>query len=284
MPYENGPREPVARAIASGEGWSISEFVCALGPRDRAIEERFDAATIAAVIDGTFQVRTAAGAAVLYSGSFLLGNPDACFECRHDHGIGDRCVAFHFDLTLFEEIAAAVAGSSRFRFPAAMLPADPRRARPLVESVLQTKGHGLIAPAELAIGIAETVVAVMAGTGGASSSLRPSAQDQRRISAVLRHIEQNFDQPLQLDELAAVACMSKYHFLRTFRRIVGLTPHQFLLDLRMRRAATVLCTTQTPISAIAFDAGFGDLSTFNGRFRDVFGVSPGGLRRSGGGA
>ena len=78
--------------------------------------------------------------------------------------------------------------------------------------------------------------------------------------------------------------MSKYHFLLTFRRIVGLTPHQFLVDLRMRRAATVLCTAQTPISAIAFDAGFGDLSTRNGRFRDVFGASPGGLRRSSRGA
>jgi AraC-like DNA-binding protein len=223
---------------------------------------------------------------LLYSGSLLLGNPGACFECRHEHGVGDRCIAFHFDVGLFEEIAASVAGSSRFRFPAAMLPAHPQRARPTVESDLQAKGHGRMAPDELAISLAEAVIAVTAGTAASSlsSSSSPSALDQRRVSMVLRHIERNFDQPLQLDELAAVACMSKYHFLRTFRRIVGLTPHQFLLDQRIRRAATALCTTQTSISAIAFDAGFGDLSTFNGRFREVFGVSPGGLRRAGGGA
>lgn len=278
-PSEYNSREPVARAIAGGDGWSISEFVCRLGPHDRAVEERFDSATIAAVIDGTFQVRSSLGTSLLYSGSLLLGNPGACFECRHDHGIGDRCIAFHFDVALFEEIASSVAGSSRFSFPATMLPAHPHRARPTVETTLQARGRGLKAPDELAIGVAEAVIAVTAGAGASSSS--PSTQDQRRISAVLRHMEQNCDQPLQLDALASIACMSKYHFLRTFRRIVGLTPHQFLLDLRLRRAAMALCTTQTPISTIAFDAGFGDLSTFNGRFRNVFGQSPGELRRTG---
>jgi AraC family transcriptional regulator len=42
----------------------------------------------------------------------------------------------------------------------------------------------------------------------------------------------------------------------------------------MRRAAVRLATSSEPVSAIAFETGFGDLSTFNGRFRDVFGMSP----------
>ena len=68
--------------------------------------------------------------------------------------------------------------------------------------------------------------------------------------------------------------MSKYHFLRTFRHLVGMTPYQFVLSVRMRRAAVRLATSSEPVSAIAFETGFGDLSTFNGRFRDVFGMSP----------
>jgi AraC-like DNA-binding protein len=58
-----------------------------------------------------------------------------------------------------------------------------------------------------------------------------------------------------------------------------MTPHQFLLSVRMRRAAVRLATTAEPVSAIAFGAGFGDLSTFNARFRDAFGVSPTAYRR-----
>jgi transcriptional regulator GlxA family with amidase domain len=42
----------------------------------------------------------------------------------------------------------------------------------------------------------------------------------------------------------------------------------------LRRAAVRLATSSEPVSAIAFDTGFGDLSTFNGRFRGVFGVNP----------
>jgi AraC-like DNA-binding protein len=68
--------------------------------------------------------------------------------------------------------------------------------------------------------------------------------------------------------------MSKYHFLRTFRHTVGLTPYQFLLGVRMRRAAVRLATSAAPVSAIAYETGFGDLSTFNARFRQTFGTSP----------
>jgi len=73
--------------------------------------------------------------------------------------------------------------------------------------------------------------------------------------------------------------MSKYHFLRTFRRAVGLSPWQFLLNERMRRAAYRLATSDEAISTIAFDTGFGDLSTFNNRFRSTFGVRPTDYRR-----
>ena len=72
--------------------------------------------------------------------------------------------------------------------------------------------------------------------------------------------------------------MSKYHFLRTFRRIAGVTPYEFLLGVRMRRAALALATSPAPVTTIALDAGFGDLSTFHGRFREVFGTTPAAYR------
>jgi AraC-like DNA-binding protein len=68
--------------------------------------------------------------------------------------------------------------------------------------------------------------------------------------------------------------MSKYHFLRTFRQAVGMTPYQYLLSVRMRRTAVRLATSAAPVSAIAFETGFGDLSTFNARFRETFGMIP----------
>jgi AraC family transcriptional regulator len=71
-----------------------------------------------------------------------------------------------------------------------------------------------------------------------------------------------------------VAAMSPYHFLRTFRVLVGVTPHQFILHARMKRAAVLPRRTSDNVSAIAFAAGFGDLSTFNRRFQRIFALSP----------
>ena len=106
----------------------------------------------------------------------------------------------------------------------------------------------------------------------------PGVRDERRISAALRYIEARVDGPLSIAELAQVATMSPYHFLRTFRALVGMTPHQFILPTRMKRAAVTLRRTHEHISAIAFAAGFGDLSTFNRRFQRIFGLSPGAFR------
>jgi transcriptional regulator GlxA family with amidase domain len=131
---------------------------------------------------------------------------------------------------------------------------------------------------ELAVGVAERVIATLAGTRLVPAA--PSGRDVRRISAVVRHVERQADAPIDLDALAGIACMSKYHFLRTFRRIVGVTPYRFTLDLRLRRAAVALRTSAEPVGAIAFGAGFGDLSTFNHRFRAAFGAAPSIFRKT----
>ena len=233
--------------------------------------------SIAAVVEGSFQYRSDAGTALLYPGALLLGNAGSCFECGHEHGTGDRCIAFQFAPEFFAEIAAAVTGSHRFRFRAAMVPAIRDLPVPFIELEAMAAGGGLMAMDEMAVRLAEIVLGAVAGSGRTGPA--PSARDQRRISNALRYIEENALGPLGLGELAGVAIMSKYHFLRTFRRIVGVTPYRFLLGVRMRRAALMLRTTPAPVTAIAFDAGFGDLSTFNGRFRDLFGVSPGTFRR-----
>ena len=90
----------------------------------------------------------------------------------------------------------------------------------------------------------------------------------------IRLVESDAARPLELKEMAAIAGMSKYHFLRVFRRLTGVTPHRYLISVRLRRAALALASSQLPVVEIALDAGFGDLSTFNRRFRTTFGLTP----------
>jgi len=94
--------------LASGPGWRAEDVVCSAGPHDRPFEEQHDLVCVAAVTRGTFEYRTADGWATLVPGALMLGNPGACFECGHEHGVGDRCLSFHFDPGFFEEIVASV--------------------------------------------------------------------------------------------------------------------------------------------------------------------------------
>src|SRR5215470_2961824 len=263
---------PLARPLCQGEDWSKSEYICTAGPDDRPFEERREQFAIAAVIEGTFSYRADTGRAVLHPGAFLFGNSATCYECGHDHSTGDRCIAFHFAPTYFAEVAASIAGSGRFRFPTPMLPATPKLLPWLARIEARTAHADRLAMDEAVPRLMEAVISAV--SSAPPLPVRASARDERRISEVLRYIELHAVDALDLDMLAGIAIMSKYHFLRTFRHIVGMTPYQFLLSVRMRRAAVRLARSSEPVSTIAFDTGFGDLSTFNGRFRDVFGMSP----------
>jgi AraC family transcriptional regulator len=262
----------MSRPLHQGEAWSISEFICTAGPHDRPFEERHEEFSVAAVIEGTFSYRAESGTAVLYPGAFLFGNSATCYECGHDHSTGDRCIAFHFSAAYFAEVAASMAGSGRFKFPTPMLPAMPK----LLPWLARIEARTALAER---LEVEESVPRLMEAVIGAVSDATPrpvrvSARDARRVADALRYIELHAADELDLDTLAGVAIMSKYHFLRIFRHAVGMTPYQFVLSVRMRRAAVRLATSFAPVSTIAFETGFGDLSTFNGRFRDVFGMSP----------
>lgn len=261
-----------SRPVAAGDGWSVAEFVCRAGPEQRPFEERHETVAISAVIAGTFKYRTEAGSALLHPGALLLGQAGACFECGHDHSRGDRCIAFHYAPDYFAEIAASRAGSSRFRFNHAMLPAL-RSLTPAVAGLEALAAAPKLARMEeTAIALAETVLTALSGE--APQTVAPSPRDHKRIAAALRYIEENSAEPISLDDMAGVACMSKYHFLRCFKRITGSAPYEYLLNVRLRRSAVKLKNTGSKVADIAFEAGFSDLSTYNREFRLVMRETP----------
>src|SRR5262249_20412330 len=132
---------------------------------------------------------------------------------------------------------------------------------------------------ELALRLAGAVAKALAGVRCVGH--RPSRRDERRVTDALRRIEAQSAEQLTLTELARVAAMSPYHFLRTFRAVVGMTPYQFVLRTRLHRAAVHLRHSNESISTIALDAGFNDLSPFNRRFRCLMGASPRAYRAPG---
>ncbi len=266
---ESNSRAPTVRRIEGGEAWSVSEIVCPGGPGDRPYEERHRGFSLSAVFDGVFTYRGERGTSLLYPGAILLGNSGACYECGHRHSVGDRCVSFNLSEDAFEDIA----GPRRLRrFRQAVLPASDKLT-PLFAAIGRLRTDASPRRAEdLAIEVVEAAADAL--NDGAAVSFAPASGQIRRVVEVLRHIEEQGDEPLDLQQMAAMAGLSRYHFLRTFRRLVGLTPYRYLLGVRMARAARRLAATRDPIITIAIEAGFGDISTFNARFRAIFGMTP----------
>lgn len=95
-----------------------------------------------------------------------------------------------------------------------------------------------------------------------------------RINRTIDYIEANIDKSMTLEELASVANFSRFHFNRIFQSIVGESPFQFILRVRIEKAATLLLiNSNESISAIAFKCGFSDISIFSRNFKNYFGRS-----------
>jgi AraC family transcriptional regulator len=103
---------------------------------------------------------------------------------------------------------------------------------------------------------------------------------KRRILRVLVHIQQHLDDPLQLCDLAALACFSPYHFHRVFKGMVGESLKEHVRRLRLERAASRLKLGARPVTRLAFEAGYGSHEAFTRSFESVFGVAPSRYRAS----
>lgn len=107
-----------------------------------------------------------------------------------------------------------------------------------------------------------------------SESKQLNTEYKSRINKTFDYIELNLEKPITLEELATVANFSRFHFSRIFHSIVGETPFQFILRLRLEKAASFILTNKNgSISEIAFKCGFSDISVFSRNFKNYFNIS-----------
>ena len=267
-----------ARLVAVGEGWRVADIVCTYGPSDRPFEEHFLATSISLVLAGSFVYRTGREAALMSPGALMLGNFGHAFECSHQHGEGDRCLSFQFEPDLFERIAQDVGAkgatlhSDRLPPLRQLAPLSARASMAAKSAAEGAAARSATSLEEIGLDLAGAVIAIVSDTPERVQI--NETRDAGRIALVLRHMEASSEQALSIAGLAREAGLSRYHFLRMFKRATGITPHQWLLRTRLRHAAERLVATLDPVTEIALDVGFDDLSNFIRSFRAEFGVSP----------
>ena len=99
-----------------------------------------------------------------------------------------------------------------------------------------------------------------------------------RLQRVRDYVEAHLDDDLSLTVLADIACLSPYHFSRSFKRATGVGPQRYVIQRRVERAKLLLRQTHQPLAMIAQEAGFTDQSHLTAMFRSEMGVTPGRFR------
>ena len=95
----------------------------------------------------------------------------------------------------------------------------------------------------------------------------------RRLQIAKEYLHSCVEQTISLEEVANAACLSPYHFHRAFHQTFQTTPHQYLTDLKLNRAHSLL-TTNNSVSETANAVGFQSISSFSRLFSNYFGYSP----------
>lgn len=117
------------------------------------------------------------------------------------------------------------------------------------------------------------------GAHAASSPADPAAMSRRALNQVLEMIEENLAEDLSLERLATLVNMRRTTFCRSFKKAVGKTPHQYLIERRLARAKELLAFTEQNLSDIAHAVGFSSQSHMTAVFQQRAGLTPGQYRR-----
>ena len=94
------------------------------------------------------------------------------------------------------------------------------------------------------------------------------------LARVREQIDRHYAKPLTIEQLAAMAGFSTFHFIRAFRAAFGRTPHQYLRARRLERAKELLETTAYPVTEVCDKVGFQSLGSFTTLFKKQCGATP----------
>jgi AraC-like DNA-binding protein len=250
---------------------SVVDYRCDLGPADTPFVEQHQSHSLSYVRAGSFGYRLRGDAFELVAGSILTGHPGDEYVCTHDHVCGDECLSFHFSPDVVEAIDNRTAiwrTGALPPLPELMVIGELAQA---IAAGRRESGPDL---EELGLLFAARVVE-MAG-GRAWSRPGAHARDRRRAIRAALWIDAHAHEPIYLGRAAREVGLSPFHFLRLFAGVLGVTPHQYLVRSRVRRAARLLANQDDvrPITDLAFDVGFADVSNFVRTFHRAAGVSP----------
>src|SRR6516164_1191800 len=261
------------RGVFRSNAVTVIDYRCEAERHDPPFVELHNSFSLSYVRRGAFGCRARGRSFELVAGSILVGHPSDEYTCTHEHLGGDECLSFHLAPALVDAI-----GYRPDIWRTVCVPPLPELVVLGELAQAAAEGSGEIGLDEIGMLLAARFVALLS-----EQRQRPvegRAYDSRRAVEAALWIDSNAHEPIDLESVASEFGLSPFHFLRMFAKVLGVTPYQYLIRSRLRRAAQLLAEDTRPITAIALDVGFGDLSNFVRTFHRAAGISPRGFRQA----
>jgi AraC family transcriptional regulator len=159
---------------------------------------------------------------------------------------------------------------------------SPRHRDPEIEAICRRLYRELRLDGRADRLYVESLVVELAGlllrrhsTVSGPATIPPSSGlTRKQTRRVFEYIESSLSEDLTLRELAGIAGLSTQHFARMFKRVVGASPHQYVVERRVERAKAMLRTTEASLAGISLSTGFCGQSHFTSAFRRAVGLTP----------
>ncbi|MBI3770393.1 MAG: helix-turn-helix transcriptional regulator [Deltaproteobacteria bacterium] len=246
---------------------SVIDYRCDVGVDAEPFVELHSGFDVAYVRKGSFGYCARGESFELVAGSILVGHPGDEYVCTHDHGCGDECLSFQLSPELVETI-----GDRREIWRTGRVPPLPELMVLGELAQAAVEGRSDVGLDEVGMLFASRFVEVVSGRKRNPPEAR--ARDRRRAVEAALWMDAHSHEPIDLEHAAREVGLGAFHFLRLFARVLGVTPHQYVVRSRLRHAARLLAGDARSITDVAFDVGFGDLSNFVRTFHRAAGISP----------
>lgn len=184
---------------------------------------------------------------------------------------------FYLDPAVLQEVASEVAGRARqLPFFQSGVIADVSLARQLrrLHLCLEATDTPLLEQETLLFDVLAQLISRHADD---SPPLSQSGREPQAVTQVKRYLESHYAEDVSLNELSELTQLSRYHLVRVFAEAVGVPPHAYLRQVRIRRAKNLLASGR-PVAEVAVMTGFSDQSHLTRWFKRLWGVTPGQYR------
>lgn len=255
---------PLGRARALG----VHEDRCAADPAAPMKDWVYETPALGFVLSGWFDYISEGRAAFAVPGAIVLGNTGEHFNVRHHDRNGNKRLVVLMKQPVLDEIANEI-GLDAPRFRTISFAPGPEATRMFSWMRIISEGGDTAEEYEYML-----AHAALAAPVWRPRRMRVSAQDHKRAFSAARHIETHFHERCSLATLADLTNSSRYQLIRAFSAIMGQSPNQYLINTRIRAAAELLRDCKAPITQIALDVGFNDISHFYTCFKAAFGATP----------